>query len=122
MLLVLQPVADKAQLSSAIITDTLAALPVSPQAVSHVQGPILEVHQVDMPLKVSTFIITGLGILLTFKSMEAALHCFMAWAAVDCCKSEPWFHLHAQACPRSPKLALYACMHACIIHTESKPP
>jgi hypothetical protein len=48
----LQPVADKAQLSSAIITDTLAALPVSPQAVSHVQGPILEVHQVGMPSRV----------------------------------------------------------------------
>lgn len=50
-LLVLQPVADKAQLSSAIVTDTLAALPVSPQAISHVQGPILEVHQVGMRLK-----------------------------------------------------------------------
>jgi hypothetical protein len=43
----MQPVADKAELSSAIITDTLAALPVPPQTVSHVQGPILEVHQVS---------------------------------------------------------------------------
>lgn len=43
----MQPVADKAELSSAIITDTLAALPVPPQTVSHVKGPILEVHQVS---------------------------------------------------------------------------
>jgi hypothetical protein len=43
-----QPVADKAELSSAIITDTLAALPVPPETVSHVQGPILEVHQVTL--------------------------------------------------------------------------
>lgn len=42
----MQPVDDKAELSSAIIEDTLAALPVPPHAVSHVQGPILEVHQV----------------------------------------------------------------------------
>jgi len=42
----LQPVADKAELSTAIISDTVAALPVAPQSVSHVQGPVLEVHQV----------------------------------------------------------------------------
>lgn len=40
-----QPLANKTQLSAAIVADTLAALPVTPAAVSNVQGPALEVHK-----------------------------------------------------------------------------
>jgi hypothetical protein len=42
----LQPLADRAQLSRAIITDTLAALPVPPERVSNVQEPVVLMHQV----------------------------------------------------------------------------
>jgi hypothetical protein len=42
-----QPVADQAQLSTALIEDTVATFPVAPDAVSNVHGPVLEVHQVS---------------------------------------------------------------------------
>jgi hypothetical protein len=44
----LQPLADRAQLSRAIITDTLAALPVPPERVSNVQQPVVLMHQVRL--------------------------------------------------------------------------
>jgi hypothetical protein len=44
----LQPLADRAQLSRAIITDTLAALPVPPERVSNVQEPVVLMHQVRL--------------------------------------------------------------------------
>ncbi|WIA13711.1 hypothetical protein OEZ85_007264 [Tetradesmus obliquus] len=41
------PLAARAQLSRAIITDTLQALPVPPERVSNVQEPVVLMHQVD---------------------------------------------------------------------------
>eukprot|EP00879_Flechtneria_rotunda_P003725 GHRR01003963.1.p1 GENE.GHRR01003963.1~~GHRR01003963.1.p1 ORF type:complete len:855 (+),score=369.40 GHRR01003963.1:504-3068(+) len=38
---------DKAQLSHAIIADTIAALPVPPSEVTNVRGPVLEIHRAD---------------------------------------------------------------------------
>jgi hypothetical protein len=43
----LQPGEDRAALSLALIEDTLSAMPVPPQAVSHLQGPSLQMRYVS---------------------------------------------------------------------------